>query len=348
MTVLSIRGLGKRYGTTQALIDVDLDIAPGSRTAVVGPSGSGKTTLLRLIAGFEIPDAGEIMLGGTTIATSAASVPAYRRNIGLVMQEGALFPHLSVHDNIRFGIRREQGSAARATELLDLVELDRKMAERYPHQLSGGQQQRVALARALARRPQLMLLDEPFSALDTALREQMREATARVLAEASVATMLVTHDQDEAMNFADQLLVLRDGRLVQAGRPRDVYAAPADLATALFLGPSIILDGEVRDGVAYCDLGPLALREDQRQPANAAKFMLRPEQLSLVATANTGETQWTVSTIRQVGSFVRITLTRSVEASASQGLTLVTMARDLPPVGAHVSIIVLGAAHRLR
>jgi iron(III) transport system ATP-binding protein len=341
MSVLSIRSLAKRYGTTAALVDFDLDIARGSRTAVVGPSGSGKTTLLRLIAGFEQPDSGEIVLDGETIATPAASVPAHRRNIGLVMQEGALFPHLSVVDNIRFGIRREPGSEARALELLSLVELERTMACRFPHQLSGGQQQRVALARALARRPHLMLLDEPFSALDTALREQMREATTRVLAEANVATMLVTHDQDEAMNFADQLLVLREGRLVQAGRPRDVYAAPVDLATAQFLGPSIIIDGEVRDGLAHCELGPLALREDQRQPHGEAKLMLRPEQLSLVPSPDGGSI---VTSIRQAGSFVRITLS----SPAGLPITLVTMARDLPPTGARVSVIVLGAAHRLR
>jgi iron(III) transport system ATP-binding protein len=344
MSVLSIRGLTKRYGTTEALVDFDLDIVPGSRTAVVGPSGSGKTTLLRLIAGFERPDGGDIALDGQPIATAAASVPAHRRNIGLVMQEGALFPHLSVLDNIRFGIREERDSHKRALELLSLVELDRQMGDRYPHQLSGGQQQRVALARALARRPHLMLLDEPFSALDTALREQMREATARVLAEANVATMLVTHDQDEAMNFADQLLVLRDGRLVQAGRPRDVYAAPVDLATALFLGPSIIIDGDVQDGLAHCDLGPLALREDQRHPPGAAKLMLRPEQLSLVPSVDGRGPVWTVSSIRQAGSFVRITLTKP----GGPPLTLVTMARDLPQAGSAVSPIVLGAAHRLK
>jgi iron(III) transport system ATP-binding protein len=348
MSVLSVRSLSKRYGTTHALVDFNLDIEAGSRTAVVGPSGSGKTTLLRLIAGFETPDNGHIALDGQTIATPAASLPAHRRNIGLVMQEGALFPHLTVLDNIRFGIRGEPNSEARALGLLDLVELTREMADRFPHQLSGGQQQRVALARALARRPKLMLLDEPFSALDTALREQMRDATARVLAEADVATILVTHDQDEAMNFADQLVVLRDGRLVQAGRPRDVYGAPVDFATAQFLGPSIILDGEVRGGLAHCDLGVLALREDQRQPEGTARFMLRPEQLSLMPTASAASPSWNVETIRQAGSFVRIKLTGSNGQNGSARLALVTMARDLPPVGSAVAIIVLGAAHRLR
>lgn len=344
MSVLSIRGLSKSYGATKALADFDLDIEPGSRTAVVGPSGSGKTTLLRLIAGFETPDDGHITLAGNPIATSRASVPAHRRNVGLVMQEGALFPHLSIVDNIRFGIRGLPESRKRAMELLDLVELERGMANRYPHQLSGGQQQRVALARALARRPALMLLDEPFSALDTALREQMRDATARVLAETNVATMLVTHDQDEAMNFADQLVVLRDGRLLQAGRPRDVYAAPVDLATATFLGPSIILDGDVRDGLVHCDLGALALRQDQHEPPGRTKIMLRPEQLNLVPAASV-QGVWIVASIRQAGSFVRLALSKQGESRPV--MKLVTMARELPQVGSPVSIIVLGSAHRL-
>jgi iron(III) transport system ATP-binding protein len=348
MTLLAIRGLGKRYGSVDALRDLDLDVAPGSRTAIVGPSGSGKTTLLRLIAGFETPDAGEISLGGERIATPEAGVPAHRRTIGLVMQEGALFPHLSIRQNICFGIRREPAAAARALELMDLVELDRSMADRAPHQLSGGQQQRVALARALARRPRLMLLDEPFSALDTALREHMRDATARILAAADIATVLVTHDQDEAMSFADQLVVLREGRLVQVGRPRDVYAAPVDVATALFLGPSIILDGEVVEGMARCALGALPLRQDQRQPAGAAKFLLRPEQISLVAADGGASPAWRVAGVGQTGSFARVTLERAPVAGENHAVTFVAMARDIPSAGSMVNVIVLGAVHRLR
>jgi iron(III) transport system ATP-binding protein len=349
MTILSVRGLGKRYGAVKALEDVNLDIEAGSRTAIVGPSGSGKTTLLRLIAGFEAPDTGEISLDGAKVADAGAGVPAHRRNVGLVMQEGALFPHLSVLDNIRFGIRSEPGSEARARQLMELVELDRTMADRQPHQLSGGQQQRVALARALARKPRLMLLDEPFSALDTALREQMREATAQVLAAANIATMLVTHDQDEAMTFADQLIVLREGRLVQSGRPRDVYASPVDLATAVFLGPSIVLDGDVRDGLAHCAFGILPLREDQRLPAGPAKLMLRPEQISLVTpVADAGFLTWIVSSIRQTGSFVSMTLATNPKVPGNLTISLVTMAREIPPLGSQVSVIVLGAAHRLR
>ncbi len=189
-----------------ALDNIDLTVAAGSRTAVVGPSGSGKTTLLRIIAGFEIPDAGQVMLEGETLADGPAIVPAHRRGMGIVSQDGALFPHLSVADNIGFGMERGQvDRAEQINALIDMVELDRGMLDRRPHQLSGGQQQRVALARALGRKPRLMLLDEPFSALDTGLRENMRKAVARVLQNAGITTILVTHDQAEALSFADQV-----------------------------------------------------------------------------------------------------------------------------------------------
>jgi iron(III) transport system ATP-binding protein len=347
MTLLRVTNLGRRFGSVVALDGVSFEMAPGSRTAVVGPSGSGKTTLLRIIAGFESPDAGNVELDGVTIVSAERGVPAHRRAIGLMMQEGALFPHLSGLDNIRFGIRRERGSQERAYALMDVVKLDRDMAGRQPHQLSGGQQQRVALARALARKPRLMLLDEPFSALDTALRGQTREATAEVLASAGIATLLVTHDQDEAMSFADQLIVLRDGKLVQMGRPRDVYAAPVDLTTAQFLGPSIILDGTVGGGVAHCALGTLPLRDDQRLPEGSAKLLLRPEQVSLIAaTGDASASNWVVSAIGQSGSFVRVTLVSSGDADTE--ISLVAIARDVPPKGSRVNIVVLGSSHRLR
>ncbi len=291
MSVLSIRGLGKRYGATLALDDFNLDVARGSRVAVVGPSGSGKTTLLRLVAGFEIPDAGEIELDGQTLANAEEGVPAHRRNVGLVMQEGALFPHLSILDNIRFGITGRTDGEAQALKLMDLVELDRSMASRSPHQLSGGQQQRVALARALARQPRLMLLDEPFSALDSELREHLRRATADILSRANVATILVTHDRDEAMGFADQLVVLRNGRLAQAGVPRELYLTPVDEGVASFLGAAIILDAEVRDGRASTALGDLDLPQGQQGPG-MARVLLRPEQLQLAPAVAASD--WTL------------------------------------------------------
>ncbi len=337
MSVLSIRGLGKRFGATQALADLDLDVAQGSRTAVVGPSGSGKTTLLRLIAGFEVPDCGEITLDGQPIANASAGVPAHRRNIGLVMQEGALFPHLSVVENIRFGIRDRVDGEAQALKLMDLVELDRGMATRQPHQLSGGQQQRVALARALARQPRLMLLDEPFSALDTGLRDQLRKATADILTAAGIATVLVTHDREEAMSFADQLVVLRDGRLAQAGLPRDLYLAPADETVASFLGQAIVLDAIVADRQASTPLGELTVAGQD----GPGRIMLRPEQLHLSAAT---ESPWRLVSTAYVGSVAHVVVERS---DPSLTLAFETPATALPPDGTPVLLTIIGNAHRL-
>ena len=344
MTVLHIENLGKTYGTATALADVSLDVTMGSRTVIVGPSGSGKTTLLRLIAGFEAPDAGKIELNGDLIADAEVGLPAHKRNIGLVMQEGALFPHLSVLDNIRFGIRAEPDAEVRALDLMDLTELDRSMAQRQPHQLSGGQQQRVALARALARQPRLMLLDEPFSALDAGLREQMRDATAKILAAAGVATVLVTHDRDEAMGFADQLVVLRDGKLVQAGSPKMLYRHPADGTTAAFLGPAIILDAAFSANGAECALGTLPLPEGE-QAAGARNVLVRPEQLAIGGAPNA--TEWRVVSALDKGNKSAVTIERLHRGKVVQiGFDHIS-AHSLEP-GQTIEVSVVGTVHPLR
>jgi iron(III) transport system ATP-binding protein len=340
MSVLTIRGLGKNFGATAALADLDLAVAEGSRTAVVGPSGSGKTTLLRLIAGFEAPDSGEIYLADQLIADPASGVPAHRRNIGLVMQEGALFPHLSVVDNIAFGIREQRDAAALALKLMDLVELDRRMADRQPHQLSGGQQQRVALARALARKPRLMLLDEPFSALDTGLRDQLRQAMAQILAAAGVATLLVTHDREEAMSFADQLVVLRDGRLVQCGPPRDLYMRPRDAAMAGFLGSAVIVDADIEDGEAICALGRIRVN---RQSGRQVPILVRPEQIGITTS---DEAAWLVTAFAEVGPVGRIVVERDYGGAALRLDFAVTAQPNLKP-GTRVSLSVTGSGHCL-
>ncbi len=273
MTFLELASLAKRYGAVTAVDAVDLAIARASRTAIVGPSGCGKTTLLRLIAGFETPDAGHISIDGEPLADSMAIVPAHRRNIGIVAQDGCLFPHLSVLDNIGFGMKADRATKrARAEELMDMVGLDRAMLMRRPDQLSGGQQQRVALARAMARKPRLMLLDEPFSALDTGLRAMTRQAVADILAEAGITTILVTHDQAEALAFADQVAVMRAGRLVQVGHPREVYLRPADAQIAAFLGDAIILPASISAGIADCALGAIAV--DPSAPSGEARIMI--------------------------------------------------------------------------
>ena len=199
-TILEVKGLAKSFHANTVLHDIDLDLQSGTTTAVVGSSGCGKTTLLRLIAGFEAPDAGTITIDGRQVAGPESAVAPHRRGVGYVAQDGALFPHLTVGQNIAYGLHgTARGEVrARVSELLETVSLDASYASRRPHQLSGGQQQRVALARALARHPVLMLLDEPFSALDTGLRASTRKAVAGLLTNAGVTTLLVTHDQEEA------------------------------------------------------------------------------------------------------------------------------------------------------
>jgi iron(III) transport system ATP-binding protein len=282
---LEIEAVTKNFGSQAVLKGVNLSVAKGGTTAIVGPSGSGKTTLLRLIAGFEHPDTGSIALGGTKVAGNGSWVPAHKRQVGYVAQDGALFPHLTVGQNVSFGLsagklpggRREV--SARVSELLEMVSLDASMAKRRPHQLSGGQQQRVALARALAREPELMLLDEPFSALDAGLRVATRRAVAKVLSNAGVTTILVTHDQAEALSFADQVAVMRGGRLAQIGNPFVVYTRPADRATAEFLGDAVILDAWMEGSLATCSLGGIPVR---RPPAQGrVQLMLRPEQIRI-------------------------------------------------------------------
>lgn len=283
--MLEIRSLAKSFDAVPVIDGLDLSIARGGVTAVVGPSGCGKTTLLRIIAGFENPDRGSVAIAGSTVATPAGGVPAHQRGVGYVTQDGALFPHLSVAQNIAYGIGnpRSRATRQRVEDLLATVSLDPALADRRPDELSGGQQQRVALARALARRPALMLLDEPFSSLDARLRALTRDAVARTLAEAAVTTLLVTHDQQEALSIADQVAVLLDGRFTQVGSPQEVYLRPRNRATAEFLGDCLFLDCSVRAGVADCALG--------RVPAPAAAdgpgtLMLRPEQVRAAAVSD--------------------------------------------------------------
>ncbi len=277
---LQVQGARKSFGGTEVLKGVDLTVAQGRTTAIVGASGSGKTTLLRIIAGFESADAGSISLGGATVAGPGTWVPAHKRSVGYVAQDGALFPHLTVGQNIAFGLpARGRAAAAKVAELLEMVSMKPAYAKRRPAELSGGQQQRVALARALARQPELMLLDEPFSALDAGLRVATRRAVAKTLTDAGVTTILVTHDQAEALSFADQVAVMRDGRLAQIGSPFVVYTRPADRATAEFLGDAVILEAWLEGSLALCSLGGIPVRRPSIQ--GKVHLMLRPEQIRI-------------------------------------------------------------------
>lgn len=223
MTSIVLDGVSRSYGPVRAVDGLSLRVESGHRAAIVGPSGCGKTTVLRLIAGFERPDHGTISLGGTVVAGDGVpGVPAHRRGVGYVAQDGALFPHLTVGQNVGFAIPRGPAREAAIAGLLALVSLDPELVDRRPDQLSGGQQQRVALARAMAAHPAVILLDEPFSALDAELRVETREAVSEVLRGARVTAILVTHDPDDARAFADQVAVMRDGRLVSVGAPESI------------------------------------------------------------------------------------------------------------------------------
>lgn len=259
-TAIEVRGLRKRFGAVAAVDGVDLEVASGEFTVLLGPSGCGKSTLLRLIAGFEAPDAGEIRLGGDAVAAPADGVlvPPERRGVGIVFQQLALFPHLDVRGNIGYGLRRlpRDERRARVEEMLALIDLT-STATRYPDQLSGGQAQRVALARALAPSPAVVLLDEPFSSLDTALRSSLRAEVRAILKDAGVTSVLVTHDQDEALSMGDRVAVMFDGRIARHGDPREVYLAPGSPPVAAFVGEANVLPGQVRDGILVTELGEL-------------------------------------------------------------------------------------------
>jgi iron(III) transport system ATP-binding protein len=341
--LLDVRGLAKSFNGNTVLADIDLQLQPGSTTAVVGSSGCGKTTLLRLIAGFETPHAGTVTIAGRQVAGPKSAVAPHRRGVGYVAQDGALFPHLTVGQNIAYGLSGGARSAqvrARVTELLETVSLDGSYASRRPHQLSGGQQQRVALARALARKPVLMLLDEPFSALDTGLRASTRKAVARLLAEAGVTTLLVTHDQEEALSIADQVAVMRDGRFTQVGTPQHVYRQPSDHFTAEFLGDCISLPCTVASGIADSALGRIPVQTPVAD--GPATLVLRPEQL--VATVISDSEQLngvgTVIATEFLGHDMLLTIDPAGDAAP---IIVRQHSLNPPPIDAKVRIEVVGS-----
>jgi sulfate transport system ATP-binding protein len=242
--MISVNGVTKRFGAFRALHDVSLEVPQGSLTALLGPSGSGKSTLLRVIAGLEAPDSGRVVIAGA----DATALPVQRREIGFVFQHYAAFKHMTVRENVAFGLRVRKRPkpeiAARVKELLGIVGLG-GYADRYPSQLSGGQRQRMALARALAVEPSVLLLDEPFGALDAKVRAELRAWLRRLHDEVHVTTVLVTHDQEEAMDVADRIAVMNDGDIEQVGAPRDLYERPANGFVMGFLGPVTRLGSEL-------------------------------------------------------------------------------------------------------
>lgn len=278
---LAITDLYKSFKTQPVLAGLNLTVPAGSLTAILGSSGSGKTTLLRLLAGFDRPDRGTVEIGKHVVDGDGAHVHPEHRRIGYVPQEGGLFPHLNVAANVGFGLSRA-ARRRRVSELLELVGLA-DLRRRYPHQLSGGQQQRVALARALAVEPEVVLLDEPFASLDAHMRASVREEVQRILKASGTTTLLVTHDQDEALSLADLVAVLRDGKIAQCATPQELYARPLDNELARFVGEANLITGTFDGVLVDTPLGKLpALWQGESGPTPCAvSVLVRPEQIDL-------------------------------------------------------------------
>lgn len=313
---LRCTGLRKEFGTVVAVVDASLSVRRGETLALLGPSGCGKTTLLRLIAGFEAPDAGTVAITDRTVVGPDRFVPPERRRVGMVFQDYSLFPHLTLAENVRYGLSGPQGApprepagrlarvarAARAFLLqragmrraplpprvrtvLDLVALT-PLTNRYPHELSGGEAQRAALARALAPSPDLILLDEPFSNLDTPLRAAIRAEVRQILERAGASAIFVTHDQEEAFSLADRVAMMWEGRIVQVAAPRDLYRHPATRAVAEFVGQADFLPGRIVDDRVETEIGALPLPRPPLPSDGAVDVMLRPERIQVLPASD--------------------------------------------------------------
>jgi iron(III) transport system ATP-binding protein len=325
-SMIQLDGVTKRFGSVVAVANASLCVDRGEVVALLGPSGCGKTTLLRLVAGFERPDAGTVEAGGHIVAGPGTWVAPERRRIGMVFQDYALFPHLTVSENIGFGLPRGKRSS-RTEELLEIVGLG-GLGTRFTHELSGGQQQRVALARALAPSPELVLLDEPWSNVDPFLRETLRAEVAEIIRPLGVTAVLVTHDREEAFSVADRVALMRDGAIVQEGTAEELYFAPASRWAAEFVGAANLLRGDVEAGLVRTAVGTF--------PANGAagsskvEVLVRPELLEL-APDPTGAAEVVGREFRGHDVFYRVLL---------DGVELVSQrpSNEVVPLGSRVSI----------
>jgi ABC-type Fe3+/spermidine/putrescine transport system ATPase subunit len=336
---IELRGVGKRYGTTWAVRDVSLTVAPGEFFTLLGPSGCGKTTALRMIAGLVEPDGGDILLDGRSVV----GIPPWRRDLGLVFQSYALWPHLTVFEHVAFGLRERRVARAeirsRVAEALRMVGLE-GLAHRRPSQLSGGQQQRVALARTLVVRPRALLLDEPLSNLDAKLRAQMRVELRRLHRELGITTVYVTHDQEEAMALSTRLAVFDHGAMIQLGEPAQVYRRPATRFVAEFLGAANLLPATIEnERRVKLHGGPVLTAEAQALPGTAVLCLIRPETIRLSADATANHFVATVQSAVYLGG------RHDCELSFGDGLRLradlpANAATPPPTPGQTVSIVI--------
>ncbi len=320
-TDVSLRGVRKSYGNVVAVADLSLDIPRGAFISLLGPSGCGKTTTLRIVAGFERPDHGEVLIRGRQVT----ALPPYRRDFGMVFQNYALFPHLTIADNVAFGLRMRRVARDTAkrqvAEALGLVKLN-GFEDRYPNQLSGGQQQRVALARALVLHPAVLLLDEPLGALDRSLREEMQVEIRDLQRQFGISTLFVTHDQDEALTMSDAIAVMNHGVIEQLGTPREVFDAPRTEFVARFMGVSNILRGRIaesRNGEATVDLGAarVSARVAGKGVGEQVLIAVRPEKISLVHGSDSGAIRASIVSVVYHGATTHVQMMATLADGAA-------------------------------
>ncbi|HWK47617.1 MAG TPA: ABC transporter ATP-binding protein [Stellaceae bacterium] len=338
MTAVDVISVGKNYGTVRVLDGVSAHFEAGRFTSLLGPSGSGKTTLLRIVAGFVIPEEGEVRIGGTPVTDE----PVWRRNIGMVFQSYALFPHMTVAENVVFGLnRRGVRGAAAAREVARALELVRlpDFGDRKPKQLSGGQQQRVALARAIVTRPRVLLLDEPLSALDRRLRQEMQVELRRIQRESGLTTIFVTHDQEEALTLSDRIAILDRGRIVQEGAPNEIYEKPRTRFAAAFLGDANFFQGRVT--AAGIDVAGGVLRTAEPLPGldTTVTVAVRPEKItiSLVAPVEPDQNRL-AATVREV-VYAGAASTYLITGPGGEDLKVFAQNRETPSLEPNTSVI---------
>jgi putative spermidine/putrescine transport system ATP-binding protein len=335
---LSLEGVRKEFEGVVAVDTFNLDVAPGEFVSFLGPSGCGKTTTLRMVAGFEQPSSGTIRLAGQDVTYAKPN----QRNIGMVFQSYALFPNMTVSDNIGFGltVRKESPAARqdRVKELLDLIHLPDK-GKAYPYELSGGQQQRVALARALAIRPQLLLLDEPLSALDAKIRDELRTEIRRIQQQLNITTIYVTHDQEEALALSDRIVVMSKGRMEQVGQPFEIYNYPGTAFVAAFVGQINYLKGSVKEPASgTVQVGAAILRTTsaiEAGPGQPVTLMVRPEELE-IGEHEENQVKGTVESVSFLGAIVRVRV--DTEAGLVTADLFNERLLELPKVGDTVTV----------